>query len=123
MESIKLLAESIIFIAAVITATLGIVAFIRKLFTPFDEIAALKSDNEQKDKEIAELQAKIIEKEQSILDRHDRDIKSIQKENQILTYGVLACLKGLQEKGCDGAVTKAVNELEKYLNEAAHEII
>lgn len=50
----------------------------------------------------------------------DRDIKAIKAEQSIMTYGVLACLKGLQELGCDGAVTDAITKVEKHLNEAAH---
>ena len=44
------------------------------------------------------------------------------EERQLLTYGVLACLKGLQEKGCNGPVTEAVKRFEKYLNQKAHEV-
>ena len=29
--------------------------------------------------------------------------------------------KGLQEKGCNGPVTEAINKIEKYLNAKAHE--
>ena len=43
------------------------------------------------------------------------------EEQQMLTYGVLACLKGLQEKGCNGPVTDAISKIEKYLNAKAHE--
>lgn len=43
------------------------------------------------------------------------------KELTILTYGVLACLKGLKEQGADGPVTDAINKIEKHLNEKAHE--
>ena len=32
-----------------------------------------------------------------------------------------ACLKGLQEQGCNGPVTEAVNRIEEYLNKKAHE--
>ena len=49
-----------------------------------------------------------------------KEIKSIKAEQQIMTFGVLACLKGLQEQGCDGAVTDAIQKIEKYLNEKAH---
>lgn len=49
------------------------------------------------------------------------ELKSIKSEQAILTYGVLACLKGLQEQGCDGPVTDAIARIEKYLNQAAHE--
>ena len=53
-------------------------------------------------------------------DAQDLEIKSIKEELQLLTYGNLACLKGLQEQGCDGAVTDAINKIEKHLNEKAH---
>ncbi len=51
----------------------------------------------------------------------DKELKSIKSEQAILTYGVLACLKGLREQGCDGPVTEAISKIEKYLNQAAHE--
>lgn len=51
----------------------------------------------------------------------DEKIKSIQEEQQLLTYGVLACLKGLREQGCNGPVTEAINKIDKHLNAKAHE--
>ena len=51
----------------------------------------------------------------------DKIIQDIQSEQAILTYGVLACLKGLKEQGCDGPVTEAIQKIEKHLNEKAHE--
>lgn len=51
----------------------------------------------------------------------DEKIKSIQEEQQLLTYGVLACLKGLKEQGCNGPVSEAINRIEKHLNQKAHE--
>ena len=50
----------------------------------------------------------------------DDVISDIQSEQAILTYGILACLKGLHEQGVDGSVTEAINKLEKHLNEKAH---
>ena len=52
--------------------------------------------------------------------KQDADIATIKEEQKILTYGVLACLKGLKEQGCNGPVTDAINELEKHLNKEAH---
>ena len=52
--------------------------------------------------------------------KHNEDISSIQSELTILTYGTLACLKGLQEKGCDGPVTEAIDKIERYINKKAH---
>ena len=50
----------------------------------------------------------------------DEDIKSLKVEQTLLTYGVLACLKGLKEQGCNGPVTAAIEKIEKHLNEEAH---
>ena len=49
------------------------------------------------------------------------DIKAIKEEQELLTYGVLACLKGLKEQGCNGPVTEAINKIDAYLNQKAHE--
>ncbi len=53
---------------------------------------------------------------------HAADIKSIENEQCLLTYGILACLKGLKEQGCNGPVTEAINKIEKHLNQQAHEL-
>jgi hypothetical protein len=50
----------------------------------------------------------------------DQQIQDIKDEQRVLTYGVLACLKGLSEQGCDGPVTDAIQTLEKHLNKQAH---
>ena len=50
----------------------------------------------------------------------EKEIASIKEEQQLLTYGVLACLKGLKEQGCDGSVVDAIDKIEKHLNAKAH---
>ena len=57
---------------------------------------------------------------QNIKKHHEEDMVSIRKEQTLVVYGVLACLKGLKEQGCNGPVTEAINKIEKYLNEEAH---
>ena len=52
--------------------------------------------------------------------KQDDDIKVIKEEQSILTQGVLACLKGLKEQGCDGPVTIAIDKIESYINQQAH---
>ncbi len=49
-------------------------------------------------------------------------INQMKLEQTLICYGVLCCLKGLKEQGCNGPVTKALEKLEKYLNKAAHGI-
>lgn len=51
----------------------------------------------------------------------DVEIKALKKEQCLLTYGVLACLKGLKAQGCNGPVTEAIDKIEKHVNQAAHE--
>ena len=53
--------------------------------------------------------------------RQDQELKAIRKEQTLICYGLLACLKGLKEQGCNGPVTEAMNKMEKYLNQAAHD--
>ncbi len=53
-------------------------------------------------------------------EEQDKAIKEIKKEQSILTKGILACLKGLHEQGCNGPVTHAIEELEEHINEEAH---
>ena len=50
----------------------------------------------------------------------DAELKAIREEQAILTVGVLACVKGLKEQGCDGPVTEAITTLEDYINKEAH---
>lgn len=52
--------------------------------------------------------------------RHDEDMRGLKEEQTLLTYGILACLKGLKEQGCNGPVTDAINKIEKHLNQEAH---
>ena len=53
--------------------------------------------------------------------KQDKELAAIRKEQTLICYGVLACLKGLKEQGCNGPVTAALDKLEKHLNLAAHE--
>ena len=51
---------------------------------------------------------------------HREDIKAISEEQCLIIYGVLACLRGLKEQGCNGTVTETILKIEKHLNEQAH---
>lgn len=50
----------------------------------------------------------------------DEELQAIRRENALLTYGVLACLKGLAEQGCNGPVHEAIGQIERSLNARAH---
>lgn len=53
--------------------------------------------------------------------KQDKELAAIRKEQTLICYGILACLRGLEEQGCDGPVHEALNKLGKHLNQAAHE--
>ena len=54
--------------------------------------------------------------------KQDEAIAAIRNEQTLICYGVLACLKGLKEKGCNGPVTAALDKLEQQRNQAAQDV-
>lgn len=112
---IELTPETIITAGAVLTASLLLSKTFAKIVRWFDkqdkqtpDIEALKQKHEADMEALKQVLAK--------------DMRNINTEQTLLTYGVLACLKGLQEQGCNGPVTEAVNKIEKYLNQKAHDV-
>lgn len=41
--------------------------------------------------------------------------KQNEQENRLMLKGLLACLKGLKEQGCNGPVTQSIEEIDDYL--------
>lgn len=101
--TIEVTPQLIITAGGVLTAGLAIFGAIAKAVRWMDR-------QQEQDEEIRALRA-----------HHDRDQARINEELTLVTYGVLACLKGLKEQGCNGPVTDAINKIEKYLNQKAHE--
>ena len=95
-------AQTIITAAAVLAAVIAIFKYYNKVYD-------LVKHQQEQDKEIADIKKGMKE-----------DMESIKKEQTLMTYGILACLKGLKEQGCDGPVTEAIDKFDKYLNQAAH---
>lgn len=65
-------------------------------------------------------QSKQDEEIKRLKQHHEEDIAAIKLEQTLLVEGILACLQGLQEKGCNGPVTKAIEKYQTYLNAKAH---
>lgn len=53
--------------------------------------------------------------------QQDVEIERVKSEQCLLTYGILACLKGFKEQGCNGPVTEAIDKIEKHINKQAHD--
>ena len=64
-------------------------------------------------------QDKIIEK---LRKEQSEEISSIKAEQQLLTYGILACLNGLKQLNCNGVVSEAQDKISKHINQQAHKI-
>ena len=52
--------------------------------------------------------------------RQSEFINAIQKEQQIICYGLRGALQGLVEQGCNGPCRDALERLDKHLNKNAH---
>lgn len=111
---VELTPETIITAGAVCTAAVLLVSKFAKGVRWFDQQGKQTTD-------IATLKKKHEADVATLRDELAEEIRRNNAELQLLTYGVLACLKGLQEKGCNGPVTEAVSKIEKYLNKKAHE--
>jgi hypothetical protein len=94
--------QSVITAAAFVGAVIALVTYFSKVVRWVDK-------QSKQDEEIKQLKK-----------HHEDDIAAIKEEQTLLVYGVLACLKGLKEQGCNGPVTEAIGKYEKYLNQKAH---
>ena len=57
----------------------------------------------------------------ALRETHVSDMDGMKQEQTLIVYGLLACLKGLKEQGCNGPVTEAIDKIEKHLNLKAHQ--
>lgn len=95
--------QTIITAAAVFSAAMALIAAMAKAVRWMDR-------QNQQDTKIEILREK-----------HNADMDDMKQEQTLLVYGILACLKGLKEQGCNGPVTEAINKIEKHLNQKAHQ--
>jgi len=49
-----------------------------------------------------------------------KEIKNIKQEQTLVIYALRACLDGLHQQHCNGKVTDAIDKVDKYINQAAH---
>lgn len=117
-------AQTIITAGAVLTALVGFVTLGWKLFKWINhqkeqdqEITSIKV---QHTKDIADLKTQHTKDMAEVKAMHHKDTEGIQEEQTLVVYGLLACLKGLAEQGCDGPVSEAIDRIEKHINKKAH---
>ncbi len=105
--------QTVVTAGAVVTAALTLLSRFATGVRWFDRQKAQDGD-------IAALKKQHDEDVKSLREALSQEMQAINAEQQLLTYGVLACLKGLNEQGCNGPVTDAISRIEKYLNAEAH---
>ena len=89
----------------------GIIKFIEYIYNVLKKTTLDKIEKNTKD--IQELKIDV-----GVLKNEARDSK---EERLLLVNGVLACLKGLKEQGCNGPVTEGINQIEDYLMKKSHD--
>ena len=52
-----------------------------------------------------------------------KSLNQVLAENKIQIVGILACLEGLKEQGCNGAVTYSIELIKNFINDTAHKEI
>lgn len=105
----------------------GLTAFFTIVWKLFQWI----NHQKEQDEKIKSIRREYKEEIKRLEDKHDREVEemrqsseestsSFQEELTMITYGLLACLQGLNEQGCDGPVSEAIDKFNKYLNKKAH---
>jgi len=65
------------------------------------------------------LEGRLVKLEEET-ERQGNDIKDSKEERLLLMQGLLACLKGLKEQGCNGPVTQGIIDIEEYITQKSH---
>lgn len=117
--------QTIVLAGGILTAVTAFVALAWKLFKWInhqkEQDLEIKRVENKIDTEIKRVDNKVDTEVQKLRERHERDQNGIQDEQTLVIYGLLACLKGLAEQGCDGPVSEAIDKIEKHINLKAHE--
>lgn len=106
-------AQKIILAGSLLAAVSAFVALAWKLFRWIDH-------QKEQDIEIAKIREHFTKEIEAIKSEHHKATEDIQEEQTLVVYGLLACLKGLKEQGCNGPVSEAIDKIEKHINKKAH---
>lgn len=108
-------AQTIILAGGVISAIVAVITLAWKLFKWIEH-------QKEQDTEIKRLDTKIDTEVSKLQEKHEKDQNGTQEEQTLVICGLLACLKGLAEQGCDGPVSEAIDKIEKHINKKAHKM-
>lgn len=106
-------AQTIVLAGSVLGAIVAFVTLFWKLFTWINH-------QKEQDNEIKRIEQKFDGEMKELRNRHAKEHEETQEEQTLVIYGLLACLKGLAEQGCNGPVSEAIDKIEKHINKKAH---
>lgn len=106
-------AQTIVLAGSVLGAIVAFVTIGWKLFTWINH-------QKEQDNEIKRIEQKFDSEMKELRNRHVKEHEETQEEQTLVIYGLLACLKGLAEQGCNGPVSEAIDKIEKHINKKAH---
>lgn len=106
-------AHTIVLAGSVLGAIVAFVTIGWKLFTWINH-------QKEQDNEIKRIEQKFDNEMKELRNRHAKEHEETQEEQTLVIYGLLACLKGLAEQGCNGPVSEAIDKIEKHINKKAH---
>lgn len=106
-------AQTIVLAGSVLGAIIAFVTIGWKLFTWINH-------QKEQDNEIKRIEQKFDNELKELRNRHAKEHEETQEEQTLVIYGLLACLKGLAEQGCNGPVSEAIDKIEKHINKKAH---
>ena len=98
----------------------GVLGALTAFVTLFWKLFKWIDHQKEQDQTIAEMKEHFEKEIEKLRNKHENDNHAIQEEQTLVIYGLLACLKGLNEQGCNGAVTEAIGKIEKHINQKAH---
>lgn len=98
-------------IIGVITSLTIIIGFIKLIYDMIKKSTLDKIEKNSKDIETLKIEVGLLKSE----------VRDSKEERLILVNGVLACLKGLKEQGCNGPVTEGIKQIEEYLMKKSHD--
>lgn len=108
-------------IAALIITISSLLGAIGSIFAILYKTMKWIDNQKQQDEKIKELEDKHKKDLEELKAKHDEDMGGVRNELRVICTGVLACLDGLEQKGCNHTVPKAKELLEEHLNKIAHQ--
>ena len=62
-----------------------------------------------------------LEKIENRVTALEQETSKIKREDELIIFSLRACLDGLRQQGCNGKVTEAIEAIDQFIIESAHD--